>query len=34
LKLVWAVSEAQEKRWNRRGWKPRGVLKLKEAIAA
>lgn len=34
FKLVWAVSEAQEKRWNRRGWKPRGVLKLQEAIAA
>lgn len=33
-KIVWAVSEAQEKRWNRRGWKPRGVLKLKEALAA
>lgn len=30
-KIMWAVSEAQEKRWNRRGWKPRGVLKLKLA---
>jgi transposase-like protein len=33
-KIMWAVSEAQEKRWNHRGWKPRGVLKLKMAIAA
>ncbi|MDQ2946962.1 MAG: IS256 family transposase [Acidobacteriota bacterium] len=35
LKLVWAVSDAQEKRWNsRRVWKSRGVLKNQEPIAA
>ncbi len=34
LKLVWAVSEAQEKRWKRRVWKSRGVLTHQEALAA
>jgi putative transposase len=34
LKLAWAVSEAQEKRWARRAWKARGVLKIQEAVAA
>lgn len=35
LKLVWAVSDAQERRWNnRRVWKSRGVSKYQEALAA
>lgn len=29
-KLVWSVSQEQEKRWARAAWKPRGVLKIRQ----
>ena len=33
-KFVWSVSQAQESRWGRLTWKPRGVLKIQEVAHA
>jgi len=32
-KLIWSVATEQEKRWHGKTWKPRGTLRLQEAMA-